>query len=122
MMLFPVFPDDILCMVVGATTNMTWRFFTVTNLITRPIGIACTVFLGSGIIPFSGWWIALWVFFGLAVLVMFILCWKFQPQIEKFIYRLSHKMEKHEDGIKEEKNAQDIQDKEENLNESEENE
>ncbi|MBQ8792689.1 MAG: TVP38/TMEM64 family protein, partial [Clostridia bacterium] len=33
MMLFPVFPVDILCMVVG-TTNMTWRFFLITNLIT----------------------------------------------------------------------------------------
>lgn len=97
MMLFPVFPDDILCMVAGATTNMTWKFFTITNLITRPIGIACTVFLGSGIIPFEGWWIALWVVLGLAMLILFILSWKFQPQIENFILKVASKFEKKKD-------------------------
>lgn len=93
MMLFPVFPDDILCMVAG-TTNMTWKFFTTTNLITRPIGIFCTCFLSSGIIPFEGWWIALWVALGLICLVMFILSYKYQAQIEKFILRLAGKLEK----------------------------
>ena len=48
MMLFPVFPDDILCMVAG-TTNMSWKFFIVTNLITRPIGIFCTCFRGISV-------------------------------------------------------------------------
>lgn len=95
MMLFPVFPDDILCMIVG-TTNMTWKFFITTNLITRPIGIFCTCFLSSGIIPFAGWWIALWVAIALAVIVMFILCYKYQPQIEKFISKLAGKLEKKE--------------------------
>ncbi|MBO5344339.1 MAG: TVP38/TMEM64 family protein [Clostridia bacterium] len=93
MMLFPVFPDDILCMVVG-TTNMTWRFFIITNLITRPIGIAATCFLGSGIIPFAGWWIALWVVLGIACVVLFILSYKFQPQIEAFILRIAKKFER----------------------------
>ena len=93
MMLFPVFPDDILCMVVG-TTNMTWRFFTITNLITRPIGIFCTCFLSSGIIPFEGWWIALWVVLAIVCLVLFILCYKYQPQIENFVLRLAGKLDK----------------------------
>ncbi|MBP3619466.1 MAG: TVP38/TMEM64 family protein [Clostridia bacterium] len=93
MMLFPVFPDDILCMVVG-TTTMTWKFFIVTNIITRPIGIFCTCFLSSGIIPFSGWWIALWIVLGLACLALFILSYKFQPQIENFILNLSKKFER----------------------------
>jgi len=93
MMLFPVFPDDILCMIVG-TTNMTWRFFTITNLITRPIGIACTCFLSSGIIPFTGWWIALWIVLALACVALFILSYKYQPQIENFILKLSGKLER----------------------------
>ncbi len=93
MMLFPIFPDDILCMIVG-TTNMTWKFFIITNIITRPIGIFCTCFLSSGIIPFTGWWIALWVVLGLACLTLFILSYKFQSQIENFILKLSRKFER----------------------------
>ena len=93
MMLLPVFPDDILCMVVG-TTNMTWRFFIITNLITRPIGIFCTCFLSSGIIPFEGWWIALWVVLALACIALFVLAYKFQPQIENFILKVAKKFER----------------------------
>ncbi|MBQ8909263.1 MAG: TVP38/TMEM64 family protein [Clostridia bacterium] len=93
MMLFPVFPDDILCMVAG-TTNITWRFFIVTNLITRPIAILCTCFLGSGIIPFSGWWLILWAVLAIACVVVFVLCYKFQPQIENFILKVAHKFER----------------------------
>lgn len=112
MMLFPVFPDDILCMIVG-TTNMTWRFFIITNLITRPIGILCTCFLGSGIIPFEGWWFVLWGILALACVILFILAYKYQPQIENFILKLAKKFEKkgnaqgNEDatGVVEERNA-----------------
>ncbi len=94
MMLLPVFPDDILCMLVGATTNMTWKFFLATNFITRPIGIAFTCFLGSGVIPFTGWWIALWVVLALACVALFVLTYKYQPQIEAFILKLAKKFER----------------------------
>ncbi|MBO5022495.1 MAG: TVP38/TMEM64 family protein [Clostridia bacterium] len=94
MMLLPVFPDDILCMLVGATTNMTWKFFLATNFITRPIGIAFTCFLGSGVIPFTGWWIALWAMLALACVVLFVLTYKYQPQIEAFILKLAKKFER----------------------------
>ena len=93
MMLFPVFPDDILCLVAG-TTNMTWKFFFITNLITRPIGILCTCFLSSGIIPFAGWWILLWCVLAVACIVLFVLAYKYQEKIENFIVRLSSKVEK----------------------------
>lgn len=95
MMLFPVFPDDILCMVAG-TTNMTWKFFTITNLITRPIGIFSTCFLGSGIIPFKGLWLILWAFLLIACVVLFVLSYKYQPQIEAFILKLAKKFERKE--------------------------
>lgn len=104
MMLFPVFPDDILCMVAG-TTTMTWKFFIITNLITRPIGIFCTCFLSSGIIPFAGWWIALWIVLAVACVVLFILCYKYQPQIERFITKLAGKLEK-KDSLTEAKGEQ----------------
>lgn len=93
MMLFPVFPDDILCMIAG-TTNMTWKFFIVTNLITRPIGIFCTCFLSSGLIPFSGWWIALWVGLAIVCAVLFILSYKYQKQIENFVLKIAKRLEK----------------------------
>ena len=95
MMLFPVFPDDILCMVVGATTSMSYKFFTITNLITRPIGIICTCFLGSGqIIPFSGWGIPVWIILILLCALLFYLSYRFQPQIENLVIKLSNKMNK----------------------------
>ena len=45
MMLLPLFPDDILCLVAGAC-GMEFKFFLVTNIITRTIGIFCLCFLG----------------------------------------------------------------------------
>jgi len=92
MMLFPVFPDDILCLVAG-TTKMTWRFFIITNLITRPIGIFCTCFLSSGIIPFYGWWILLWGVLLVLCLALFVLAYKYQEKIESFIFMQSKKLE-----------------------------
>ena len=96
MMLFPVFPDDILCLIVG-TTAMSYTFFIVTNLITRPIGIFTTCYLGSGqLIPFSGWGIPVWIALVIVGIVLFYLSFKFQPQIENFIVKLSKKLSKTE--------------------------
>ncbi len=66
MMLFPFFPDDILCLVAGMTA-MTFRYFMITVTLTRPVMIAFMCYFSSGtIIPYSGWgipvWIALFVF------------------------------------------------------------
>lgn len=47
MMLFPFFPDDILCMLAGVI-NMDFKFFIYTNLITRTIGIFSLCFIGGG--------------------------------------------------------------------------
>ena len=80
-------------MIVG-TTNMTWKFFIITNLITRPIGIVSTCFLSSGIIPFTGWWLLLWAVLAIGCLILFILSYKYQPQIENYIMKLSSKLDK----------------------------
>ena len=84
---------------IAGTTNMSWKFFTITNLITRPIGIFCTCFLSSGIIPFSGWWIALWVGLALICAVLFILSYKYQKQIENFVLKLAGKLEKKDNEV-----------------------
>lgn len=99
MMLFPFFPDDILCLVAGAT-GMTYKFFIITNIITRPIGIISTCFLGSGqLIPFSGWGIPVWIVLIILGAILFYLSFKFQPQIENFILKLAGKMDKNKNNI-----------------------
>lgn len=91
MMLFPFFPDDLLCLVAGVT-NMSYGFFIVTNLIARPLGIIPTCFFGSGeIIPFSGWGIPVWIVLILLIIITFVLTVKFQPQIENFFNKLLKK-------------------------------
>lgn len=46
MMLFPLFPDDLLCMFAGVS-NMDFKFFIYTNIITRCVGIFCLCFFGN---------------------------------------------------------------------------
>jgi len=73
MMSFPMFSDDILCMVAGIT-NMTYKFFILTIVFARPVMIAATCFLGSGkIIPFSGWGIPVWIGMFLFCIALFLL-------------------------------------------------
>lgn len=94
MMLFPVFPDDILCLVSG-TTKMSYKFFIFTNIITRPIGIAMTCYLGSGsIIPFTGWGIPVWIILTIIIIAALIISFKFQARIENWITNLGSKFVK----------------------------
>ncbi|MFR1564991.1 MAG: TVP38/TMEM64 family protein [Christensenellales bacterium] len=74
MMLFPFFPDDILCMVAGLT-KMTFKFFIISICLTRPIMIAFFSYFGTGeIIPFKGWGIPVWIgLFALAVFLLYLI-------------------------------------------------
>ena len=95
MMLFPLFPDDILCLLAGATMMMSYKFFIVTNLITRPIGILATCYLASGrLIPFSGWGIPVWTVLAILGITSLVLSLKYQNKIEQFINQISSKMNK----------------------------
>lgn len=94
MMLFPVFPDDILCIAAGVT-NMSFDFFFITNLITRPIGIFCTCFLGSGsLIPFSGYGLIVWPILIVLLIIAFILTVKYKDKIEVFVDKISKRNKK----------------------------
>ncbi len=85
MMVLPVFPDDVLCIVAGLT-NMSWTFFVVTNLIARPIGIFMTCYLGSGhLIPYHGWGLVVWAIIIVLVGVLLFLSFKYQSKIEAFL-------------------------------------
>lgn len=46
MMMLPLFPDDILCLVAG-TTKMDFKFFMITNIVSRVVGVFCTCFLSN---------------------------------------------------------------------------
>lgn len=60
-MLFPFFPDDIICLVAGMT-KMSLKYFTIAVSLTRPVMIAFFCYFGSGtIIPFKGWGIPVWI-------------------------------------------------------------
>ena len=94
MMLFPLFPDDILCLIAGMTA-MSFRYFMITILLTRPIGIVMTCYLGSGqIIPYSGWGLVVWAILIILMACMFIVVYRFQPQIENFLGNISQKLSK----------------------------
>ena len=98
MFLFPVFPDDLLCLVAGITT-MSFKFFFIASLITRPVSIFITAYFGSGqLIPYSGWGLYVWPIIIILLIAVFILCWKYQDKVEKFFVEkfsaVSHKISK----------------------------
>lgn len=91
MMMFPFFPDDILCCVAGVT-NMSFGFFFFTNIIARALGIACAVFFGSGaIIPFSGWGLVVWGIILIFIACLFYFSIRFKDKIDDIIQRLLKK-------------------------------
>ena len=51
MMLFPFFPDDLLCLLAGVS-KMDFKFFILTNIVTRTLGLFCLCFIGGGIFAF----------------------------------------------------------------------
>ena len=83
--LLPMFPDDILCFIAGVTKIKIKHFFWVT-LITRPIGVICMAYFGSGsIIPFTGWGLYVWIGILVLVIVLSILIYKFQNKLQEFV-------------------------------------
>lgn len=94
MMLFPLFPDDILCVVAGMM-DMSFGFFFWTNAIARSIGLGCTVFFGSGaIIPYHGWGLIVWGLLILGVAALFYLSVKYQNKIDEIAKQFFRKKKK----------------------------
>ena len=115
MMLFPLFPDDILCLLAGATMSMSYTFFIVTNLITRPIGILATCYLASGrLIPFSGWGIPVWIVLAILGITSLVLSLKYQNKIESFVNNLSNKLKRNKKQEKQNNLAKQVSNNAEN--------
>lgn len=81
MLIFPAFPDDMLCMIAGITT-MSYGYFLVVCALTRPIMIGLTAYLGSGIIPFEGSGIAIWIGIACLMFAVFVIITGVKKHIE----------------------------------------
>lgn len=86
MFLFPVFPDDALCMVAGMTKMKYW-YFAIIVAIFRTIGIATICFLGSGFINWASLSLVDWFVLINVVVFDIVLIFKYQDKLEKFILK-----------------------------------
>ena len=94
MMLLPLFPDDILCLVAGVT-DMSWSFFMFTQLLTRPIAIFLVSYFSSGqIIPYHGWGLIIWGIIVVSSLVLLYISSKYNQKIENFVKKVVAKLKK----------------------------
>lgn len=84
MFLFPVFPDDALCMVAGMTKMRYW-YFAIVVAIFRTVGIATICFLGSGFINWSELSLVDWFVLVNVCVFDIVLIFKYQDKLEKFI-------------------------------------
>ena len=71
MMIFPFFPDDILCLIAGLS-KMSYKFFLFIICPVRVGVLAFTCFFADGsIIPFSGWGIPVWISIAIILVAIF---------------------------------------------------
>ncbi|MGD9605504.1 MAG: TVP38/TMEM64 family protein [Bacilli bacterium] len=94
MLLFPFFPDDVLCFVAGLT-SMSWLFFLITILLTRPLPIFLTsYFFDSSFIPLHGWGLLVW---GMIILIGLFLVWLVKKRwvtVNAFLDKINDKLKK----------------------------
>ena len=83
-LLFPFFPDDMLCILAGLTSMPAGRFALI-MLLARPWGLIFAALLGSGelSLPAWGWAVMLGV-----LAVIFVLAMKYSRQIEERLFAL----------------------------------
>ena len=92
--LLPMFPDDILCLIAGIT-NMKFKTFAWITTITRPIGVICMSFFGSGyVIPFTGWGVYAWIAILVLVVAIIFVTYKYQDKMQDFILNKVFKRKK----------------------------
>ena len=93
-LLFPFFPDDMLCILAGLTSMPTGRF-AVIMLLARPWGLIFAALLGSGAFSLPPWG---WAVLTLVMGAVFVLAMKYSRQIEDRLFalvsRLSRRREK----------------------------
>ena len=93
-LLFPFFPDDMLCILAGLTSIPTGRVAAI-MLLARPWGLIFAALLGSGMLSLPPWG---WAVLTLVLGAVFVLAMKYSRQIEDRLFalvsRLSRRREK----------------------------
>ena len=92
MMLFPFFPDDILCFVAGLS-SMSNGYFAVMIIVCRIISVFTTAYSVSGnIIPFNTWWgLTLWGIIIILTIFLTVYLYKNGDKVDKFFKKLKGK-------------------------------
>ena len=87
-MLFPFFPDDVICFVAGIT-SISPTFFIVMIFITRTITVFVSSYSFSGsIIPYNTWWgILIWLIIFAVTIVLSVIIYKNSDKIDKLLSR-----------------------------------
>jgi uncharacterized membrane protein YdjX (TVP38/TMEM64 family) len=98
MFIFPVYPDDVLCLIAGLTT-MSWREFILLQFVSRPLNVACTVFLlyfGTSLTALfpldSVIGILFWIVMAVLLVASFIIVWKKADKLEAAMTKLISKI------------------------------
>ncbi len=92
MFIFPMFPDDALCMVAGMTKMRWWEFLLIV-IFCRSIGVATACFLGSDFINWKALSVIDWFTFISVCLIDIYLIFKISNKIEA---KIKQKKEKEE--------------------------
>ena len=80
-LLFPFFPDDVLCILAGVTTIPTGRF-ALLMLLARPWGLAFAALLGCGAMRLPVWG---WALMLTALCAVFYFAMKYNKKIEDWL-------------------------------------
>jgi len=94
MFAFPMFPDDLLCMVAGLT-NMGYFTFFFVMLFTRSLAIGGTILFKRGLldfIPMHGWGIPVWILLFIGLAVLFVYAVKYGDKLEEFMLKIMSKV------------------------------
>ncbi len=93
MFLFPLFPDDLLCIAAGLT-NMTYFQFFMIMLIARPLNILAMegTFKGISAIPLTGYGIPIWIALISITLLVVILAFKYSSKLEAAFMKIFDKI------------------------------
>ena len=93
MFLFPLFPDDLLCIAAGLT-NMTYLQFFAIMAIARPLNILAMegMFKGISAIPLRGYGIPIWIALISITLAAVIIAFKYSSKIESAFMNIFEKL------------------------------
>lgn len=87
-LLFPFFPDDMLCILAGLTTMPAGRFALI-MLLARPWGLVFAALLGSGTLSLPPWG---WAVLVAVLAAVFVLALKYSRQIEERLFALASRL------------------------------